>query len=269
MVNFINTAPLYEVWQTSVLRSDWQVTEAAPTVLNRMLYRHELDLGFISSQEYAAHPECYKILSNLSISATGPVGSVFLFADHPLTELNGKKILLSSQSQTSVSLVKIVLEEFIGVQAHYESGPVNNIDQTPQKYAAVMAIGDDALRLTNEQRFSTAHDLGEMWQKNTDLPFVFAVWAVREEFCRREPDAVVEIHHELRRCIEEGKSNLRNISAHVAPRVPMEPDKCYEYLSAMEYDLSPEKIKALELFFKHLMKRGEATESALPLKICG
>ena len=68
MVNFINTAPLYDVWQRSIHRSDWSVIEAAPSVLNRMLYADELDMGLVSSQEYGAHPQEYMILGDISIN---------------------------------------------------------------------------------------------------------------------------------------------------------------------------------------------------------
>jgi len=51
MVNFINTAPLYDVWQRTVNRPEWNVVEAPPTVLNSMLYANELDMGLVSSQE--------------------------------------------------------------------------------------------------------------------------------------------------------------------------------------------------------------------------
>ena len=80
MVNFINTAPFYEVWRRTVHRPEWQVTEATPAVLNGKLYAGELDLGFFSSHEYAVHPASYKILGDLSISASGPVGSVLLLS---------------------------------------------------------------------------------------------------------------------------------------------------------------------------------------------
>ena len=44
MVNFINTAPLYEVWQRTVQRPEWQITEAVPSVLNNLLNEGKLDL---------------------------------------------------------------------------------------------------------------------------------------------------------------------------------------------------------------------------------
>lgn len=269
MVNYINTAPLYEVWKQTVQRSDWQVTEAPPTVLNRMLHGSELDLGFVSSQEYALHPEEYRILSDLSISATGTVGSVFLFSNVPFARLGERLVLLSSQSQTSVSLVKIILEEFYRITPRYRVGTCSQTDAESEKPAAVLAIGDEALRLSAEGEYPYRLDLGEAWQLQTGLPFVFAVWAVREEFCRKSPETVLAIHQELLRCLRDGKERLLEISALVAGRVPMDADACYRYLQGIEYDLSKEKQKALTQFFEYLVSRGEVPATALPLKVCG
>lgn len=267
MINFINTAPFYEVWRRSVQRPEWHITEAPPTILNEMLFNGELDLGFISSHEYGAHPELYKILGGLSISATGPVGSVFLFAREEVVKLQGKKMLLSAQSQTSVALVKIILEEFYGVQPIYQQGTIG-LEETNHEYAAILAIGDDALRLKEQGRFPVQMDLSEVWHEHTGLPFVFAIWAVREEFCRHDPITVVEIHQELQRCINEGKDDLMQICELVAPRIPMAVSACHAYLQGIEYDLGPQKVEALEKFFEFLVRRGEAAASSLPLKIC-
>ena len=269
MVNYINTAPLYEVWRQTVRRADWQVTEAPPSVLNRMLHNRELDLGFVSSQEYALHPGEYRILSDLSISATGSVGSVFLFAEAPFAQLGERLVLLSPQSQTSVSLVKIILEEFYQVRPRYHIGMTPEIEANMERPAAVLAIGDEALRLDAEGSYPFRLDLGEAWQTRTGLPFVFAVWAVREDFCRTDPDTVLAIHQELQRCLGEGKERLREISATVAGRIPMDEEACYQYLKGIEYDLGSEKQEALKLFFEYLISRDEVPATALPLKVCG
>ena len=269
MVNYINTAPLYEVWRQTVHRADWQVTEASPAVLNRMLHANELDLGFVSSHEYALHPDQYRIMSDLSISATGPVGSVFLFSELPIASLDNQLVLLSSQSQTSVSLVKIILEEFYQIRPRYLVGLLAEIGAEAEKPVAVLAIGDEALRLAGEGRYPLRLDLGEAWQARTGLPFVFALWAVREDFCRAAPDTVLAIHLELQHCLRQGKERLREISATVAGRIPMDEEACYRYLQGIEYDLGREKQEALRLFFEYLISRGEVPATALPLKVCG
>lgn len=265
MVNYLNVAPIHEKWKATVKRDDWQVVEASPAVLNKQLAEGSIDLGFVSSYEYAAHPAKYRILSGLSISANGHVGSVFLFSHVPMERLDNATILLSSHSETSVSLVKIILEDFCRITPQYVSGDVMSADG--QDYQAILAIGDDALRLVDRATYLYQFDLGDIWKRETGLPFVFAVCAVREEFCENQPEMLVEIHRELLRCRDEGKEDLKSICQISAARIPMSEKKCYDYLAAIEHDLNLHKRKALEIFFGFLIKRGEGDRAALPLKI--
>jgi chorismate dehydratase len=266
MVNFINTAPLYDVWLRTVNRPEWKVIEAAPSVLNRMLYDDQLDMGLVSSQEYAAHPENYLLLDDISISASGAVGSVFLFSRCEPENLTDGLVLLSAQSQTSVNLVKIILENFYGVKPLYEVGSALEA-QDKSGISAVLAIGDEALILAQNKIYPHKIDLGQIWYEKTSLPFVFAVWAMRAEFCRSHPDIVREIQRELLRCRQEGRNDLQNISKRVGPRVSMNADACYQYLRGIEHDLGPEKKKGLVRFIEYLVERGEGLPEALPLKI--
>ena len=267
MVNFINTAPIYEVWKKTVHQSDWRIIAAAPSELNRMLYRDELDLGCVSSLEYAVHPQQYKIIGDLSISASGPIGSVFLFSRVAPDQLSDKVVLLSGQSQTSISLIKIILEEFYSISPRYRVGSVMEPRREEGVFDAVLAIGDEALRLVTANEYPIRLDLGEVWHRQTGLPFVFALWTVREKFCREEPEQLAAIHRELLRCLADGQRNLSAISREVAPRIPMDIDACWNYLRSIEYDLGPEKRQALKLFYEYLIKRNEADPAALPLKI--
>ncbi len=132
---------------------------------------------------------------------------------------------------------------------------------------AVLAIGDEALMLARNKIYPHKIDLGKIWHNETSLPFVFAVWAMRKEFCRSNPEIVREIQSELLRCRQEGKNDLKNISKRVGPRVSMDADACYEYLQGIEHDLSPEKKKGLIRFIEYLIERGEGVPEALPLKI--
>ncbi len=265
MVNYINTAPIYETWKKRTHPESWQVVEAPPATLNRMLAEGELDLGFVSSHEYAVRPEQYRILADLSISATGSVGSVFLFSRLDPATLDGCSVLLSGQSQTSVFLVKIILEEFYRVQPVYRSGDVG-VDITDGTQA-LLAIGDQALRLVGDKRFPYQLDLGAVWRRHTGLPFVFAVCAVREEFYQLHFQTLKLIHQEFVTCAHEGRENLETICELAAPRIPMHPDECFVYLRAIEYDLGAEKQLALERFFQYLIARDQGSGVSLPLKI--
>lgn len=265
MVNYINTAPIYEPWKRRGIDFGWQVEEAPPATLNKKLAAGELDLGFVSCIEYGLHPWLYRILPDLSISANGPVGSVFLFSKIPIKELDGQLVLLSSQSDTSVLLTKVVLEEFFGVKPRYVKGEVAG--EYRVECAALLAIGDDALRLVEEGAFDYQLDLGETWKEHTGLPFVFAVCAVREDFCAAQPEMLGSIHRRFIECREEGRSRLKDICMIAAPRIPMEVADCFAYLKGIEYDLADEKRVALERFFGYLIQRGEIDPGALPLKM--
>ena len=47
----------------------------------------------------------------------------------------------------------------------------------------------------------------------------------------------------------------------------MDTEDCRRYLQAIEHDLTPVKIEALEKYFAYLVQRGEVPASALPVKI--
>ncbi|RWX46271.1 chorismate dehydratase [Candidatus Electrothrix aarhusensis] len=269
MVNYINTAPIYEVWKEQVQRPDWPVTEAPPAQLNQLLAAGELDLGFVSSYEYAARPEQYRIMADLSISATGPVGSVFMFSSVPPEELEGKQMLMTGQSDTSVWLLRIILEDFFLVKPEYTSGEVFGAREPANEPAAVLAIGDEALRLATETNspYPVQIDLAEFWHQQTGLPFVFSVCAVREDFLATAEDTARDLHQTLLSCRDQGRKRLPEISERAAHRIPMDPTACLHYLQAMEYDLSPAKLEALEEFFSRLIRHGAASAKALPLKI--
>jgi len=269
MVNYINTAPIYEVWKEQVHRPDWPVTEAPPAQLNRLLAAGKLDLGFVSCYEYAARPEQYRIMADLSISATGPVGSVFLFSSVPPEQLDGKQVLMTGQSDTSVWLLRIILEDFFAVSPEYISGEVFAERRPEEKLAAVLAIGDEALRLATaeDSPYPVQVDLAEFWHQKTGLPFVFSICAVREDFLARAEDTARDLHQTLLSCRDQGRKRLPEISERAARRIPMDPTACLHYLQAMEYDLSSAKLEALEEFFSRLIRHGAASAKALPLKI--
>lgn len=271
MVNYINTAPIYEIWKERAteraIPDAWVMVEGQPSQLNTMLGKDQIDLGFVSSYAYATCPERYQIFADLSISATGPVGSVFLFSKLPLEALDARSVVLTGQSDTSIRLVKILLEEFHQVQPCYTIGEVYGPTAQTAGASAVLAIGDDALRLRAERGYPLHFDLGEMWYQRTGLPFVFSVCAVREAFLLEQPAAAQAIRETLVACRKAGSLRMAEICNRVARRIPMDYEACCQYLRGIEHDLSLVKIQALERFFQFMINRGEVSASALPLKI--
>ena len=265
MVHYINMAPIAETWKSRPHTAGWQLVEAHPAALNRMLAEGEIDLGFVSSHEYGIRPSEYVLLDDLSISSNGAVGSVFLFSRLEPEQLTGATVQLSVQSRTSVCLVKIVLKQFFRASPVYLEDDIANAEK--RRADAVLAIGDDALRLNIERAYRYRLDLGEIWMQYTGLPFVFGVCAVRSEFVRAHPELVSDIHRELLVCRDLGNASLTDICSVAAPRIPMKIEICHRYLRGIEYNLGPKKLEALERFYRYLFDFKEAAHACLPLKI--
>ena len=267
MVNYINTAPIYEIWKEKELPANWQIIEGQPRQLNELLLANEIDMGFVSAVGYALRPERYQIFAGLYISATGAVGSVFLFSRVPVQELDGQKVMLTMQSDTSIRLVQIILEEFYGIQPAYSTGAVYGPDSAPAEAQPLLAIGDHPPRISREHTYPVHLDLGEAWMRQTGLPFVFSVCLVREDFIQEQPEEARRIREMLLACRREGGTRMAEICQTVSDRIPMEHAACTRYLHAIEHDLTPIKIKALETYFSYLIARKEVPATALPVKI--
>ncbi|MFA7405706.1 MAG: menaquinone biosynthesis protein [Pelobacteraceae bacterium] len=179
-IEYANCSPLFSVLQEKFTCSGYEFVKGVPAELNRMLRAGEIDVCPSSSIEYAYHPERYTILPHLAIASIGPVASVLLFSKVPVEKLDGRKILLSSESATSVNLLKILLSQRFNCSCNFvvsqQSSTVSDDDS-----AALLLIGDSALRASMEHPVEFVYDLGEMWYEWTGYPFVFALWLCRNE----------------------------------------------------------------------------------------
>jgi chorismate dehydratase len=183
--------------------------------------------------------------------------------------LTDQLVVLTGQSDTSACLLRLLLEEFMQVHPRYLRAEIYASTTLAQEPAAVLAIGDEALRLSNAEicPYPIQIDLGERWNQETGLPFVFAVCAVREDFLHKNRTTVRTIQQTLVACRDQGLLRIPEICRRAAPRIPMSHAACCRYFQSVEYDLNAGKQAALERFFTLLSKRGEANAASLPLKI--
>ena len=184
-IEYANCTPLFHILRERFPCSEYEFVAGVPARLNGMLFAGEIDVCPSSSIEYAYHPERYRILPHLSISSIGAVASVLLFSSVPVESLDGCKIRLSSESATSVNLLKILLGQRFGCSCVYETvQPTGSLadDDSP----AILLIGDSALRASLEDSGLFVYDLGEMWHSWTGHPFVFALWLCRNEIAERD-----------------------------------------------------------------------------------
>lgn len=244
-VPFLNVRPLVYALEEGLVKNDFEIVYENPSSLSTLLSEKKVDLGLIPVAELLKR-STYAIVPNLSISSRGEVASVVLLSKKPIREI--RRVALDSRSQSSSSLLRIILEIFNDVNPDYvqrspDGSFLDGVD-------AGMYIGNDGLRI----RYSPPSgyivvDLGQVWTKETALPFVYAVYAVREK---------VDLGRNLR-ALEMAKSiglkHIHKIAKTYSERVNLSEDICYKYLSErIYYDLGEREIAGITKFRDLLSK---------------
>ena len=272
-VDFINTLPVFYPLESGAVDHDFEIIADTPAVLNSLLASDQIDLGVVSSIEYGRNFDKYLLLPDLSISCKSRVCSVLLLSTVPLEQLNDREILLTPKSSTSTALLKLLFLRRFEVTPHYRERNYH-MDGAgwPEGVKAVLAIGDDALRLKKNRAVSLALDLGAAWHEWTGHPFVFAVWALRHGSVAQRDGQVHQAHKILLEARDYGLNHLEEIAATVDKCSWFSRRECLQYLQTIEYDLDSDKQAGLRLFFDMLYETGELSRR-VPLKflpsVCG
>jgi chorismate dehydratase len=258
-IAYLNVLPIYFALENIFSENGFHLVRGTPAELNGLMRRGEIDLGSISAMEYGRSFRDYLLLPDLSISSRGAVGSVLLFSRVPFSRLDGRTIRVSAASASGAALVKILMAEIFGVQPRYQQGRLPGAPR--EKCTAVMAIGDEALRLAAAGTLPFELDLGQAWQELTGLPFVFGVWAVRRDFAQARPEATTALHRLLLRSRDWGLGSLAELSRVASARFNMTPAQILAYFRQLNYSLDQEHEKGLGAFFHYLYNLGELDEA--------
>jgi chorismate dehydratase len=196
-VKYLNARPLIHGWPGEVAFDH-------PSVLCEKLAAGELDVALVSSFEFLRNP-VYTLVDGVSISSHGPVHSVFVAHSGDLTQI--EEIEIDPASQTGINLLRCLLAE-IGLSPKFVMrSRLMQRAITPR--LAKFFIGDQAIRFRDEsEKTFQFWDLGEEWKKQTQLPFVYALWLIRPEV--GSPKAIAD---SLRACRD---NNLRELDSLVA-----------------------------------------------------
>src|SRR5437868_7502069 len=110
-IGYINCYPVYGAIDRGVVPLAADLVTGTPSELNDLLVAGELDVSVISAVEYARHARDLVLLPELAISCDGPVRSVALFSRRTVGQLDGRTVLLSASSRTSVALLELLCRE--------------------------------------------------------------------------------------------------------------------------------------------------------------
>jgi chorismate dehydratase len=271
-IPYINCYPVYGGIDRGLIKLNAAVVDGVPTALNAQMATGALDVSVISAVEYARDATRYLLLPDLAISCDGPVRSVLLFSKRPAEELDGRRVLVSRSSMTSVALLELLFEHVWGarpefIPANAEISDVAHFER--DEHDARLVIGDAALLLWSGLRegesstvagYRHAYDLGEVWKEWTGLPFVFAVWVAQRSTA---VDAALALHASLIASRDWGLQHLDTLADQAANNTGVRIPICLEYLSGLDYGLSYHHLAGLTEFFRRLVIAGRVPNGSL------
>lgn len=216
-----------------------EVVFAAPSKLAEMLRRDELDAALVSAVEPLLNDR-YDILDGIAVASLGEVRSVFLAHRRPLEEI--REVYCDPASLCSVQLLRVLLAER-GLRPEFKRLPSYDFSQLPDY---TLLIGDVALDLALGPHEHSIWDLGAAWYEMTNLPFVYAVWALRRG---------VE-NSRLRRQLREARDfGLDTLDTIIRTRTEYDYDFRQDYLGwHLHYHLGEDEKRGMAKFIELLRR---------------
>ncbi len=235
---FLNMQPLIYPLEKGVVEHSFNIMYFDPFLLSENLSEGVVDVAPIPSVEFLRTDD-YCILPGISISSFGKVDSVILKARKKITEI--RSVSVDSRSRSSTALLRIVLELFLGLRPEYvEREPGNGFLKGVD---AGMLIGNAGLQARHicAEKSAFTYDLGELWTRETALPFVYAVMAIK-----KGDDATAEGCRCLVSTRERGVGLIPEIVDIESRKLGLSREQCLTYLQKrIKYNLDGPKIDGL------------------------
>jgi chorismate dehydratase len=255
-IQFLNCLPLYWGLARTGSLLDLELTKDTPEKLGERLVSGSLDIGPIPFAEYLRHRESAQLvaLPDIAVGCDGPVMSCVIVSQLPLDRLDGARVALGSTSRTSVRLARLLLADRYGVTPDYFTCPPD-LGVMMQEADAAVLIGDVALRasLHDAPRLGLdVHDLGQMWKEWTGLPFVFALWAVRRDFLRREPETVHQVHRAFLASRDLSLAEVGKVAEQAARWEAFDASVLERYFTTLDFRLGPRQLAGATEFARRI-----------------
>ncbi len=261
-VSYLNSKPLIECLPACLPPAS-QLTLDLPSRLADQLAGDRIDVGLIPVIEYFRHQtpasvahdepppasgEAFRMVSDACIACRGPVRSVRIFFRVPPERVGS--LAVDEGSRTSVALGRVLLHDRFGLTPELAELPIG---QDPHRVQAdaVLVIGDRAMKPETYTGFVENWDLGEEWFRQTQLPFVFAMWVGRASVA--DPHLAGQL--ELAR--QQGLARIPDICRREAGRYQLSYADCHDYLTRnIQFTLTPDAHRGLSLFQRKAIQLG-------------
>lgn len=254
-IEYANCTPIFTALSAHFDCAGYQFVKGVPATLNAMLAAGTIEVSPSSSIEYGKSPKNYYLLPDLSISAIGPVKSVLLFSRIPIEGLDQLTVGLTTDSDTSVNLLKILLGRYYGFTNSFKRCGLP-LTEALQEFPALLLIGDAALKGAMASQEGHIYDLGELWYRFTGLPFVFALWIVRWEAVATKRGELAQLAADLVAAKTLAYDSYAEIAATCREREWLSREALVDYWQTISYDLTTRHLDGLTLFYRHATELG-------------
>ena len=241
IVDYINMLPVVYGLEKNKVKFDGEIIRDVPTKLNSSFSQGTIDVGFISSIEYARGN--YNLLP-YCISSKKTVKSVVLISKIPFRNI--KSIQVSTESATSIILLKILMRYAYKQTVSYG-----------EKGDAELLIGDKALKISIKKPKHIL-DLGKAWNDFTNKNMVFGVLASRKNLPR---DKIKNLLDSIHLSYKWGQSNMDEIINFAAEKINLERKTISQYYAGLSYSTGMREISSLKEFYKYSKKINEISET--------
>jgi aminodeoxyfutalosine synthase len=239
-IPYLNSVPFYE----NIERRQFKILPVTPRRMGVLSLKGQLDAGLFSLIDFLQQQDRLEPL-DFCIATRDQVKSVLLFSNHGWQDLNGKTIGIIDDTATSVKLLQVLLEKRYGIKAifHRMNSGVN--DYT--KYAAVLLIGDEALRSRKYglAGFEIVYDLATEWYEWKKLPFVFAIWAVQKTMTQ---DKKNELKGIIQQSLTRAEGDFASVGQLPAKRINLTSEESVDYLAGFNFRMGVRERAAIEEF---------------------
>ncbi|MCH5335454.1 MAG: menaquinone biosynthesis protein [Alistipes sp.] len=239
-VSYLNTIPfIYGIGHEGSL--DAELLKAPPAECARNFIEGRADIALIPSAAVQGLKSA-EIVSDYCLGASGPVRSVTLMSNTPLSGV--RRIFLDAHSRTSVQLCGWLAANRWRIAPEWlPLTDYSNLAYRASEGDAFLLIGDKVFE--HEGEFAFTLDLAAEWIAATGLPFAFAVWVAR----KGTPYEVIDA---LQRSLSFG---VERIYEAIVEGGYGERSYAYEYLTRnIDFLFDEQKHKALKKFWSEGLK---------------
>lgn len=211
-----------------------------PRALSSAVQEDEVDAGPVPLVTTWEIEDRFTPLGDFCISTIDRAHSILFFSKRPFDQLDGAEIGVTSQTSTSVRLLRALLTHAWRVRpARFTrvDWPTND---------AFLLIGDEALmHRRGVKDYPHVADLGDVWHKWTGLPFVFARWVVRTTLPDADKARLITM---LDQSLAEGWAHFERVVSPRAHDLHMTVEEMRDYLQAFRFRMTAAEHQAIAKF---------------------